>query len=100
MHQGAKMLIVFNDRVQQGGIEIETKLRGHFGQYKKMYNLYVFLFPFFQQQNCLVSKGQLISEQIYDVLNFPKMQQNIARISALASKMGQIKKVKAHYHPN
>ena len=45
-------------------------------------------------------KGQLISEQIYAVLNFPKMQRNIARISALASKMGQIKKVKAHYHPN
>ena len=34
------------------------------------------------------------------VLNFPKMQQNTARISALASKMGKIKKVKAHYHPN
>ena len=46
------------------------------------------------------AKGQLISEQIYGVLNFPKMQRNIARISALASKMGQIKKVKAHYHPN
>ena len=29
-------------------------------------------------------KGQLISEQIYAVLNFPKMQRNIARISALA----------------
>ena len=28
------------------------------------------------------------------------MQQNIARISAQASKMGQIKRVKAHYHPN
>ena len=46
------------------------------------------------------SEGQLISEQICGVLNFPKMQRNIARISALASKMGQIKKVKAHYHPN
>ena len=45
-------------------------------------------------------KGQLISEQIYAVLNFPKMQRNIARISTLASKMSQIKKVKAHYHPN
>ena len=41
------------------------------------------------------SKGQLISEQIYAVLNFPKMQRNIARISALAYKMGQIKKIKA-----
>ena len=29
------------------------------------------------------------------VLNFPKMQRNIARISALAFKMGQIKKIKA-----
>ena len=34
------------------------------------------------------------------VLNFLNMQQNIARISALTSKMGQIKKVNAHYHPN
>ena len=41
-------------------------------------------------------KGQLISEQIWGVLNFPKMQQSIVRISAPASKMGQIKKVKAH----
>ena len=40
------------------------------------------------------SKGQLISEQIYAVLNFPKMQQNFARISAQASEMGQIKKSK------
>ena len=39
-------------------------------------------------------KGQLIPEQISAVLNFPKMQQNIARISALTSKMGQIKKSK------
>ena len=47
-----------------------------------------------------LAKGQLITEQIYAVLNFPKMQRNIARISAVAFKMGQIKKVKAHYHPN
>ena len=40
-----------------------------------------------------LSKGQLISEQIYAVLNFPKIQRNIARITALASKTGQIKKV-------
>ena len=39
-------------------------------------------------------KGQLISVQIYAVLNFPKMQRNIARVSALATKMGQIKKSK------
>ena len=49
---------------------------------------------------CQLTKGQLISEQIYGFLNFPKMQRNIAWISALASKMGQIKKVKVHYHPN
>ena len=47
-----------------------------------------------------VSKGQLISEKVCGVLNFPKMQQKIARISALASEMGQIKKVKSDYHPN
>ena len=42
------------------------------------------------------AKGQLISEQIYAVLNFPKMHRNIAKISALAHKMAQIKKVKRH----
>ena len=47
----------------------------------------------------LLTKGQLISEQIYGVLNFPKMQRNITRISDIASKMGQSNKVKAHYHP-
>ena len=52
------------------------------------------------KNNCVHANGQLISEQIYAILNFPKMQQNITRISALASKKGQIKKVKAHYHPN
>ena len=45
-------------------------------------------------------KGQLISLLTYAVLNFPKMHRNIANISALASKMGQIKKVNARYHPN
>ena len=45
------------------------------------------------------TKGHLISEK-NSVLNFPKMQWYIARISALASKIGQIKKLKAHYHPN
>ena len=32
-------------------------------------------------------KGQIISEQNCGVLNFPKIQQNMARISALANKM-------------
>ena len=40
---------------------------------------------------CQENKGQTISEQIHAVLDFPKMQGNIDRISALASKMGQIK---------
>ena len=44
-----------------------------------------------------VCKGQIISKQIYGVLNFPKMQEIIARISALASKMGQIKKNKGNF---
>ena len=53
------------------------------------------------KNNCVHANGQLISEQIYAILNFPKMQQNIiTKISALASKMGQIKKVKTHFHPN
>ena len=43
------------------------------------------------------AKGQLISEQIFAVLNFSKMQQNIAKISALACKMGQIKKMKGNF---
>ena len=45
----------------------------------------------------ILAKGQLISEQIFCVLKL-KQQQNIARISALASKMGQIKKRKAIFY--
>ena len=37
------------------------------------------------------TKGQIISEQICGVLNFTKKHRIIARISALASKMDQIK---------
>ena len=48
----------------------------------------------------IIGKGLLISELICGVLKFPKMQRNIARISALSSKMGQIKKVKARYDRN
>ena len=40
-------------------------------------------------------KGHLISEQNCGALNFPKMQRNISRISVLASKMGQIKKIES-----
>ena len=52
--------------------------------------------------NQLISpvKGQLISEQNCGVLNFLEMQRNITRISALATKMGPIRKIKAHYHAN
>ena len=40
-----------------------------------------------------MAKGQIISEQICGVLKvFQKKQRNIARISALVSKMGEIKK--------
>ena len=46
-----------------------------------------------------LSKGQIISEQNCGVLNFPK-KQLIVRISALATKMGQIRKKNAHYHAN
>ena len=46
------------------------------------------------------TKGQIISEQNCGVLNFPNIQLNIARISALATKMGQMGKIKAHYHAN
>ena len=42
-------------------------------------------------------KGQLMSKQTYAIINFPKIQRNIARIFALASKMGQIKKVRTHH---
>ena len=54
-------------------------------------------FQFSQKTN---KKSQLISEQQsrFDVLNFPKKQQNYCKISALASKMGQIKKLKALYY--
>ena len=52
MHQGAKILIVFNDHAEQGGIEIKTKLRGHFRQYKNEEGVQCFFFvSFFQQQN-------------------------------------------------
>ena len=47
-----------------------------------------------------ITKGQIISEQKCGVLNFPKCNEIIARISALASKMGQIKKIKAIFIPN
>jgi hypothetical protein len=45
-------------------------------------------------------KGQVTSEQNCGVLNSPKLQRDIARISALATKMGQIRKIKAQYHAN
>jgi hypothetical protein len=44
------------------------------------------------------TKGQIISELNCSVLNFPKNNEIIVRISALSTKMGQIRKIKAHYH--
>ena len=45
------MLIVFNDHAQQGGIEIKTKLRGHFRQYKRRCTIVcVFSFSFFNNK--------------------------------------------------
>ena len=38
-----------------------------------------------------------ISDQKCGVFNFPKMQPNIARITALACQMGQIRKIKVFY---
>ena len=41
------------------------------------------------------AKGQLISESLFCVIDFPKTQWKIWQISALDSKSGQINKVKA-----
>ena len=43
-------------------------------------------------------KGQLISECLFDVLNFPKNQRKIWQISALESKKWSNHKIKAHYN--
>ena len=47
------------------------------------------------------AKGQIISEQNYGVLNFPKKQRNYCKDFCLASQisqMGQIRKIKALYY--
>ena len=44
------------------------------------------------------AKGQLISEWLFDVLNFPKNQQKIWQISALEYKKWSNHKIKAHYN--
>jgi len=46
----------------------------------------------------LQSKGQLISKANFEVYLNQKMSKNIFCIYALASKMGQIIKMMAHYH--
>ena len=43
-------------------------------------------------------KGQLISECLFDVLDFPKNQRKIWQISALESKKWSNHKIKAHYN--
>ena len=45
-------------------------------------------------------KGQLISECLFDVLNFPKKQPKIWQISALESKKWSNHKIKAHCNAN
>ena len=45
-------------------------------------------------------KGQLISKGNFSVFNQTKNERKHFCISALASKMGQIIKIMAHYHPN
>ena len=42
------------------------------------------------------TKGQLISECLFDVLNFPKHRRKIRQISALESKKWSNHKIKAH----
>ena len=44
------------------------------------------------------TKGQLISECLFDVLNFPKNQRKIWQISALEYKKWSNHKIKAHYN--
>ena len=51
---------------------------------------------FYKGSFFIIFKGQIISEQ-NGVIKFSKKQWNIARISALASKMGQIKKNKGNF---
>ena len=50
--------------------------------------------------NIANNKGQIISEQNCCVLNFLKNNEITLRIIALASKRGQIKKIKALYYTN
>ena len=45
-----------------------------------------------------ITKGQLISECLFGVLNFPKKHQRIWQISALESKKWSNHKIKAHYN--
>ena len=51
-----------------------------------------------EQCDQVISEGQIISEQIYGVLDFPNSYRIIVRISVLATKMCQMIKIKAHYH--
>ena len=58
--------------------------------------MYLVLHKFKGNLQKLQTKGQLISKGNFLVSpNLPKKQRIILRISALASKMGQIKKIKA-----
>ena len=48
--------------------------------------------------NFVLHKGQIISERNCGVINFPKNNEVILRIFALASKMGKLKNMKAFYY--
>ena len=47
-----------------------------------------------------ICKGQLISKANFEVFIWTKNERKYFCISALASKMGKIKKIMAHYHAN
>ena len=49
-------------------------------------------------KSIMLTKGQLISKAKFSFE--PKTERKYFCISALASKMGQIKKIMAHYHAN
>ena len=66
------------------------KTRGGFGSLYETSNALVFA--------TAQSKVQLISEYLFDFVNFPKNQQNIWQISALESKKWSNHKIKAHYN--
>ena len=75
---------------------VKRKLRPNFSMYRVVqFKPSCFTSNRRSKYSTYICKGQIISEQNCGVLSFPKMRQNIAMISALATKMGQIRKIKA-----